>query len=262
MKASQTAAKLTPWVRRALAHDPTVVRLVLHHSLGPGRGAVRLEPFQVPEPRPSDLTAEDVAAAIVEAATTHADSHGGRQAYEVTAHLADDDEAAVLRTSITIIAATFAAFDGTSEPTDTRGFGAMAARHSEAMVRSMLASNQATVGALTATLDRLSSRLERAESRVESLSDRLYATTEARLGIEAERAQLVREREDVEADAEIKVKLWGLLEQMAPALLPLAMQAGQKLLAAPKKSKPKRKAKAKRRTAGAAKEVADGPERH
>lgn len=245
-KASRAAERLTPWVRRALAHEPSVTRLRLTHCVAIGRPGLHLEDHPVAEPR-TDVSAEDIAAAIVEAATAHADSFGGRQVYEVIAIVEDEDDPAA-RTQLVIVASAEAAFDGTSEPTDMRSFGAMASRHSESFARLMLQSNQATIGALTTTLDRLSSRLERAETRVEQMADHVFATTEARLSIEADRAKLAREREESETDAQIKVELWGLVQQCAPLLLPLVAKAGQKLLAAPKPARAKRRKRTKRPT--------------
>lgn len=248
-KLGKTADRLTPWVRRALAHEPTVTRLRLFHCVAIGRAGLHLEDVPTAEPRPEGTTAEDIAARLVEAASAHADGYGGRQAYEVTA-VTDDEDAPIARTSFVIVAEALAAFDGTSEPTDMRGFGAMAARHSESMVRLMLQSNQATIGALSGTLDRLATRLERSEARTEALAEHIFSNTAARLEIEAERAKLVREREEGEADAQIKIELWQLVQQIAPALLPVVVKAGQKLLAAPKAKPKKKKAKARRKLAG------------
>lgn len=243
-KASRAAERLTPWVRRALAHEPSVTRLRLTHCVAIGRPGVFLEDVPVAEPR-TDVSAEDIAAGIVECCSTHAEGCGGRQVYEVLAIVEDEDDPAA-RTQVVIVASAEAAFDGTSEPTDTRSFGMMAARHSESFARLMLQSNQATIGALTTTLDRLSARLERSETRVEQMADHVFSMTEARLSIEAERAKLTREREDAETDAQIKVELWSLVQQCAPLLLPLVAKAGQKLLAPPKPPRAKRRKRTKR----------------
>lgn len=258
-KAGRSVERLTPWVRRALAHEPTITRLRLFHCVAVGRAGLHLEDVQIPEPRPEGTTAEDIAQALVEAASAHADGFGGRQAYEVTAVHGADDDAPVARTSFVVVAEALAAFDGTSEPTDMRGFGAMASRHSESMVRLMLQSNQATIGALTGTLDRLAGRLERSEARTEALAEHIFSNTASRLEIEAERAKLIREREDGEADAQIKLELWQFVQTVAPTLLPLAMKAGQKLLAAPKpkKKSTKRKPRKTRRP-----EATHGTEQH
>jgi hypothetical protein len=228
---------LTPFVRRMLAADPPVVRLRLQHVLS--RGLRHLEDVPVPKVRPESLTAEDLAREVLEIARAHAESVGGRQVFQVDAH-AEGDEAAHASTTVSITAPTDATLgETTSEPTDTRSFGTMAARHANEMTRYLLQSNGAMAQSMGALLDRMDKQLERSDEKLNKLTDRLFGLVDLRLQVADERAAVREQLASAAEDAATREQLMQIVGNVLPAVLPLAVQwLQQRTLPTPSPTQP------------------------
>jgi len=238
---SRAQETLVPWVRRMLAVQPPLVVLRLYHTKDAERlSGMLLEPLSIAPPRAESLSAESIADELIARARAHAASFGGRQSYQVTAFASERSEEAYANTAFAVMVQRTDQFDGTSEPTDMRSFGSMAARMAEGMYRQQQTSTTALVGTMTGLLERMDRRCAMADERADKLQEQVIALTGA--------LSEVRKSGDDEEDAAMKAELFTLLaERVAPVLLPLLGQAAQRFLAPPALPPPKRRKKTPRK---------------
>lgn len=227
-----TTKKVEQFIRRQLAASAELRKLRVLHVAG-GRGGGALEDVPIPAVR-GDSTALELAEQVEDIARAHAAAYQGRQTYQLDAYAADADP--VGSTSLSVYVEP-TGIDATTEATDARSFGAMAARHLEVMQRQYSASIATMLETLTRDNERLSRELERERGRTEVLMDGHRAVIDKTAELRLQEIELKAQAAEDQGSDELRQMVFGLIAHAGPQLL----EGVQKYLAAPAKRKKRRR---------------------